>query len=115
MAKFQILSQILSWTKGSFRRKILAYVAPMVLLSLLGSIISLYRMTEVNDLLEGINHVSVPLGRLFTQIQSDGEVFHREFERNLGYAHWKDPHWMPRPAPHWIENVLQNEISRIQD
>lgn len=97
------------------RRKILAYVAPMVLLSLLSSTVSLYRMTEVNELLEAINHVSVPIGRLFTQMQSDADVFHREFERNLGYSHWKDSHWRPRPAPHWIENVLQNEISRVQE
>jgi nitrogen fixation/metabolism regulation signal transduction histidine kinase len=87
----------------------------MVLLSLLSSMISLYKITEVNRLLGAINHISIPLGRLFTQMQSDAEVFHRELERSLGYSHWKDPHWKPRPAPQWIENVLSNELSRVAD
>src|SRR6476659_2032237 len=95
--------------KGSLRLRIMTSVGAMVLLSLLSSIISLYRITEVNRLLEAINHVSVPLGRLFTQMQSDAEVFHRELERSLGYSHWKDPHWKPKQAPRWIEDVLENE------
>lgn len=107
--------ELFQWPKGSLRRKIFTYVAPMVLLSVLSSTISLYRMTEVNELLESINHVTVPLGRLFAQLQSDVEVLQRELERNLGYANWKDPHWKPRPVPHWIESVLQNELTQIQD
>lgn len=93
----------------------MASVGAMVLLCLLGSSISLYRITEVNRLLEAINHVSVPLGRLFTQMQSDAEVFQRELERSLGYSHWKDLHWRPRPAPHWIEEVLENEMNRVRE
>ena len=101
--------------KGSLRQRIMASVGAMVLLSLLSSTISLYRMMEVNRILEAINHVSVPLGRIFTQMQSDAEVFHREMERSLGYAHWKDPHWKPRPAPRWIEDVLENEMARVRE
>src|SRR6476620_10434298 len=101
--------------KGTLRQRIMASVGAMVLLSLLSSTISLYRITEVNRLLEAINHVSVPLGRLFIQMQSDAEVFHRELERSLGYSHWKDPHWRARPAPRWIEDVLQNEVSRVAE
>lgn len=107
--------KFLSWRKGSLRRKILTYVAPMVVLSFLSSTLSLFRMTEVNQLLEEINHVSIPLGRLFAQIQSDVDVFHREFERNLGFSHWKDPHWKPKTTPHWIENVLLNELARVDE
>lgn len=87
----------------------------MVLLSLLSSALSLIRITDVNRFLGAINHVSVPLGRLFTQIQSDAEVYSRELERSLGYSHWKDGHWKPRQAPQWIRDVLENEISRISD
>ena len=83
------------------------------MLSLLGSTVSLYRITEVNRLLDGINRVSIPLGRLFTQMQSDADVLRRELERGLGYTHWKDPHWKPRPVPHWIEEVLQSETDRF--
>lgn len=87
----------------------------MVILSLLGSTWSLYRMTEVNRLLEGMNHVYIPLGRLFAQIQSDAEIFHRELERGLGYTHWKDPNWRPRPVPQWIQEVLAHELRRASD
>lgn len=106
-------SRFFSSQKGSLRQRIMTSVGAMVLLSLLSSTISLYRITEVNRLLEAINHVSVPLGRLFTQMQSDVEVFHRELERSLGYSHWKDPHWSPRPTPKWIEDVLENEVARV--
>src|SRR4051812_12123758 len=109
MIRFNVLTGF----KGSLRKKILAYVVPMVLLSLLSSTVSLYRMTEVIRLLEAINHVSVPLGRLLTQIQSDAEIYNRELERNLGYSHWKDLHWKPRQAPQWIQNVLQNETVHL--
>src|SRR4051794_1892160 len=108
-------NRLFSSQKGSLRQRIMTSVGAMVLLSLLSSVMSLYRITEVNRLLEAINHVSVPLGRLFTQMQSDAEAFHRELERSLGQSHWKDPRWKPRPAPHWIEEVLENEMSRVKD
>ncbi len=75
---------------------------------------SLYRITEVNRLLDTINRVSVPLGRLFTQIQSDSDVFKRELDRGLGISHWKDPHFRPRPMPKWIEDVLVSEVDRTR-
>ncbi|MBI2711819.1 MAG: hypothetical protein HYX41_02990, partial [Bdellovibrio sp.] len=100
--------------KGSLRRRIMTAVGAMVVLSLMSSTFSLYRITEVNRLMEAINHVSVPLGRLFVQMESDAEVFHREVERNLGDLHWKDPHWKPKPAPPWITDILDNEMSRVK-
>ncbi len=72
-------------------------------------------MTEVNRLLEGMNHVYIPLGRLFAQIQSDAEIFHRELERCLGFSHWKEPTWNPRPVPQWIQEVLAHELKRASD
>ncbi len=108
-------SNSFTWFKGSLRRKVLAYVVPMVLLSLLSSAYSLFRMTEVSRFLEAINHISVPLGRLITQVQSDAEIFTRELDRNLGYHHWKDPQWRPHKVPRWIESVLENEISHISE
>ena len=98
---------------SSLRRRILLSVSTLILLSLLGSTISLYRVTEVNHLLNGINRVSVPLSRLFSQLQSDTEIFRREMERSLGAAHWKDPHWRPRQVPRWIQDVLEDEMARL--
>lgn len=86
----------------------------LIVISLLGSTVSLYRITEVNRLLDTINRVSVPLGRLFTQIQSDSEVFKRELDRGLGVSHWSDPHFRPRPMPKWIEDVLVAEVERTR-
>jgi nitrogen fixation/metabolism regulation signal transduction histidine kinase len=100
---------------SSLRQRILASVGAMVLLSLLSSSLNLYRMTEVTRLIEAMNHVSVPLGRMFTQMQSDAEAFQRELERSLGQSHWKDSHWKPRPAPQWIAEVLANELVRVKE
>jgi nitrogen fixation/metabolism regulation signal transduction histidine kinase len=89
-------------------------VGGLILLSILGSTVSLYRITEVNSVLDAINRVSVPLGRLFAQMQSDAEILSRELERGLGYSHWHDEHWKPRPIPKWIQDVLQGEVSRAR-
>ena len=93
----------------------MASVGTLILFSLVASSVSLYRITEVNRILEAINHISVPLGRLFTQMQSDAEVFHRELERSLGASQWKDPYWRARPAPKWIEDILQSEMDRVRE
>ena len=100
--------------RSSLRRTIMAFVGGLILLSVLGSTVSLYKITEVNSLLDAINRVSVPLGRLFTQMQSDAEIYMREWERGLGYSHWKDEHWSPRPVPNWIQDVIQNEMEQAQ-
>jgi signal transduction histidine kinase len=101
--------------KSSLRRQILTFVSAMVLLSLISSATSLLRITEVNRLLEAINHVSVPLGRLLAQMQSDAEVFRRELDRSLGRSHWRDPHWHPSPPPRWIEEVLLSEMASVDE
>src|SRR5438132_709891 len=101
--------------KTSLRQRILTFVGALILLSLLGSTISLYRITEVNRSLDAINRVSVPLGRLIAQIEADGEAYRRELERRLGSGHWADAHWKPKPIPRWIEDVLDSEIQRTTD
>ncbi len=88
------------------------FLSLLVLLSLAGSTLSLYRITEVDALLDAINRVSIPLGRLFSQMQADADVFRRELDHGLGYSHWKDPHWKPRGVPRWIVDVLQGEVDR---
>ncbi|MCM2279521.1 MAG: ATP-binding protein [Oligoflexia bacterium] len=100
-------------TRSSLRQRILALVGGLIVLSLLGSTISLYRITEMNRLLEAINRVSVPLGRIFTQIQSDSDLYRRELERGLGSSHWRDSHWRPRRVPRWISDVLESEVTRV--
>lgn len=96
----------------SLRHRILAFVGAFIVLSLLGSTLSLYRITEVNRSLDAINRVSVPLGRLLAQLESDAEVFRRELDRRLGSSYWNDPHWKPRPLPRWIEDVIESELER---
>lgn len=97
------------------RQKIMAFVGALTILSVLGSAISLYRITEVNQVLDVINRVSVPLGRLLIQIQVDADLYRREFERSLGATHWKDPHWRARGVSKWVTDVLESELSRSSD
>ncbi len=99
---------------ASLRHRILFFVGALILISLCGSTLSLFRITEVSRMLDQVNHTSVPIGRLLSQVQTDVEVFRSEIDRNLGQSHWKDPHWKPRPLPPWIQDVLKNEVERIQ-
>jgi len=101
--------------KTPLRQRILFFASALILLSLLGSTVSLYRITEVNRSLQAINRVSVPLGRLLTQLSSDSEVLRRESERRLGLEHWRDAHWKPKALPRWIEEVIQSELSRASE
>lgn len=100
---------------GSLRQRILAFVGGLIILSLLGSIFSLYRITEVSSSLDAINRVAVPLGKLLAQLQSDAEAYRRESDRRLGFSHWSDPHWKARLVPRWVEEVIEGEISRAQE
>ncbi|MBY0471735.1 HAMP domain-containing protein [bacterium] len=101
-------------TKSSLRHRILAFVGTLILLFLVGSILSLYRVSEVNRGLDMINRVWVPLGRMFAQMQSDAEVFSRELDRRLGSSHWNDPRWKARPHPQWIEDILDSETQKVE-
>ncbi|MCC7440886.1 MAG: PAS domain-containing protein [Bdellovibrionales bacterium] len=93
------------------RAKILASVGALVLCSLLGSTVSLLRITEVRNSLDAINRTAIPFGRILTQLQADSDILAREMERRLGTVHWKDPHWRPQPTPRWIVEVLSHELA----
>ncbi len=97
------------------RKQILFFVGTLILLSLLSSTISVYRISEVSQSLDAMNQVSIPLGKLLAQMQSDGEIFYRELERRLGYSHWHDPHWKPRPMPQWIQDLLEQETRKANE
>jgi signal transduction histidine kinase len=97
----------------STRRRVLALVFALIFISLLSSALNLYRTSEVSRLINGMNTVSVPLGRHLVQMQVDSEVFLREIEKGLGQSHWKDSHWTPRLAPKWILEVVQKESDRV--
>ncbi|MGK5089824.1 ATP-binding protein [Bdellovibrionota bacterium FG-2] len=99
---------------ASLRHRILFFVGALILISLCGSTLSLFRITEVSRMLDQVNHTSVPIGRLLSQVQTDVEVFRSEIDRSLGQSHWKDPHWKPHAVPRWIQDVLQDEVQRIQ-
>lgn len=107
-------SMPMSKKPGSLRSRLLVLVGTLIVLSVLASTISLYRITEVNRLLDVMNRVSVPLGRLITQMHSDGELLGRELDRSFGNSHWKDPNWRPRSAPQWLFEVLEDQVSRAQ-
>lgn len=100
--------------KSLLRRRLLIAVGAVLLVSLVGSTLSLYKITEVTRSFEAINRVSVPLERWVSQLNSDAEVLKREMERGLGYSNWKDPHWKPRPIPRWVTDVADRELERLQ-
>ncbi|MBI3534793.1 MAG: hypothetical protein HY072_04830 [Deltaproteobacteria bacterium] len=100
--------------KGSIRKKILVFVSVFVFLSLLGFTFSLFCISTINQHLDAINEVSIPLGKLFTQMQSDSEILYRELERRFGYSHWQDPHWRVKAIPKWIGTLVDQEIEKAE-
>jgi signal transduction histidine kinase len=94
------------------RSRIFAFVGSLILLSLLASSLSLLQISKVNRTLDSINRVSLPLNKLFTQMQVDVEVFRRESTRGIGSVHWNDSHWNAQPIPAWITEVIAGEIER---
>jgi len=52
---------------------------------------------------------------VLVQIQSDADLYQREFERRLGNTHWTDPHWRAKPVPPWVEEVIQSGIDRASE
>ena len=108
-------SSVTSKPKSILRQRILTFVCALIVISLAGSVLTLYRITEVNRVLDGINRVSVPLGRMLAQMQSDSEIFRRELDRSMGFSHWSDLHWKPRSSPRWIEDVITHEHARVSE
>gem|GEM_PF-5286206 len=96
------------------RSRVLAFVGGLIVLSLAASSLSLLQISKVNRTLDSINRVSLPLNKLFAQMQIDVEVFRREATRGIGSVHWNDPHWNPQQIPAWITEVIEGELDRAQ-
>lgn len=96
------------------RSRVLAFVGGLIVLSLLASSLSLLQISKVNRTLDSINRVSLPLNKLFGQMQVDVEVFRREATKGIGSVHWNDSHWNPQPIPSWITEVIEAEFERAQ-
>lgn len=87
-------------------------MASLVFLSLLGSAVSLFEITQVSRGLDSINRGSVPLGRLLTQLRSDSDVLRREMEKGLGYSTWKRSGSKQRQTPDWILSLMESEFTQ---
>ena len=96
------------------RSRVFAFVGGLILLSLLASSLSLLQISKVNRTLDSINRVSLPLNKLFGQMQVDVEVFRREAAKGISSVHWNDSHWMPQSIPTWITEVVDGELDRAQ-
>jgi len=96
------------------RGRVFGFVGALILLSLLTSSLSLLQISQVNSTLDSINRVSLPLNKVFAQMQIDVDVFRREAIRGIGSIHWNDTHWVARPIPSWISEVVESELGRVE-
>ncbi len=96
------------------RSRVFGFVGALIILSLLTSSLSLLQISKTNRTLDSINRVSLPLNKLFSQMQIDVDVFRREAVRGIGSIHWNDAHWSPQSIPRWITEVIEGELSRAQ-
>ncbi len=102
----------------SIRTRVLFWSLVLVAVSVAGSGMALLRVSQINESVNQVNRIAVPLGRLYTQMQADSDALRREQERNLGSTsspHIGDSHWRPRPIPAWIMDVLTHEIGRARE
>ncbi len=99
----------------SIRLRVGLFVGALVLVSVLGSAVSLYQITRVNRTLDSINRTAVPLAQLLAKMRSDSEIFKRELERRLSVTQWKEPSWRPQNLPQWIEDIFKSEIDRARE
>lgn len=98
---------------SSLRKKIQALVVTIIALSVCGSALSLYRVSEVGQSFVMINSTTVPLGQLLAQLKADADLLKREIERGAEKGTWESLHWKPKPIPGWIFNIVRDETQRL--
>ncbi len=89
----------------------MGWVGALVVISLLGSTLSVYRISQVGRSLDRINRVSVPMGRLMVQLVSDVESYRREVERRVVSLTAAGRAAIPPPT--WMEEVIKTEFVRL--
>ncbi len=91
----------------------MGWVGALVLISLLGSSLSVHQIGQVGQSLDRINRISVPMGRLLVQLESDADTYRREVERRVvSLAAASRP---AIPPPGWLEDVIDNELTRLSE
>ena len=80
------------------RARLLFFVTTLIVLTLMGSIVSVVQISAVSRSLTEINEASIPLNRLLTQLLTDSDVFRKEMQKSVGSVHWSDPRWTPHLA-----------------
>jgi signal transduction histidine kinase len=94
------------------RTRVFGFVVALIVLSLLASSLSLLQISKTSGALDSINRVSLPLNKVFAQLQIDVEVFRRESMRGIGSVYWNDPHWIAKPIPGWVSDVVGGGLDR---
>ncbi|MCM0606449.1 MAG: hypothetical protein KA715_10195 [Xanthomonadaceae bacterium] len=84
-----------------FRRRILMGVGGLIVLSVLGSTLSLYRITQVNGALDRISKHIQPMNRWLVQLRADSDTLKREWGRDSA-------------SPLWVVEVMGTEIERLK-
>lgn len=76
-------------------------VGGLIVLSVLGSTLSLYRITEVNSALDRISKHLQPMSRWLVQLKADSDTLKREWGRDS-------------TSPIWVVEVMGTEIERLK-
>ena len=76
-------------------------VGGLIVLSVLGSTLSLYRITEVNQTLDRISKQIQPMNRWLVQLKADSDTLKREWDRESA-------------SPIWVVEVMGTELERLK-
>ncbi|NDD91939.1 HAMP domain-containing protein [bacterium] len=91
----------------------------LILLSVMGSAWTLFRVGGVSHALDGLRSGWIPLGKSLGQLATQSQAYQRELERSLGYSQWKltagasleDGASSARfSVPHWLADSIRDEI-----
>lgn len=110
----------------TLRHRVFTFVGMLILLSVLGSAWTLFRVGGVSQALDGLRSGWIPLGKSLGQLSTQAQAFQRGLQRSLGYSQWKrieeaslsaeDDAGVPGFAiPKWIADSIREEIRRTRE
>ncbi len=113
----------------TLRHRVFTFIGLLILLCVLGSAWTLFRVGGVSQAIDGLRSGWIPLAKSLGQLSTQAQAYQRELERSLGYSQWsslqgrteseanpfRDAASTPNFAvPRWIGESIREEIKRTR-
>jgi signal transduction histidine kinase len=114
----------------TLRHRVFTFVGLLILLCVMGSAWTLFRVGGVSQAIDGLRSGWIPLAKSLGQLSTQAQAYQRELERSLGYSQWgsltagsngvvADPFNESTSTsrfavPRWIGESIREEIKRTR-